>query len=198
MTIAELVEKYIQCRDKKAEYKAEYDLKVAKVEEAMDKIENKFLEVFASTGMESIRTEFGTAFASSRTSCTVADNCAETGQKCDESTGKCIDITVYCKEDADCDGDLVCNTDTGQCIDKTQDCTTGIECGEGFICNEDTGDCILVTHDCNEEGCPENQTCNISTGRCEKIKGTSYLWVLYITIPILILLIWFLIRELNK
>jgi hypothetical protein len=73
MTIAELVEKYIQCRDKKAEYKAEYDLKVAKVEEAMDKIENKFLEVFASTGMESIRTEFGTAFASSRTSCTVAD-----------------------------------------------------------------------------------------------------------------------------
>ena len=131
-------------------------------------------------------------------SCTVADNCAETGQKCDESTGKCIDITVYCKEDTDCDGDLVCNTDTGQCIDKTQDCTTGIECGEGFICNADTGDCILVTHDCNEEGCPENQTCNISTGRCEKIKGTSYLWVLYITIPILILLIWFLIRELKK
>lgn len=131
-------------------------------------------------------------------SCTVVDTCAETGQKCDESTGKCIDITVYCKEDADCDGDLVCDQDTGNCIDKTQDCTTGIECGEGFICNEDTGDCILVTHDCNEEGCPENQTCNISTGRCEKIKGTSYLWVLYITIPILILLIWFLIRELRK
>jgi len=131
-------------------------------------------------------------------SCTVADNCAETGQKCDESTGKCIDITVYCKEDADCEGDLVCDQDTGDCIDKTQDCTTGIECGEGFICNEDTGDCILVTHDCNEDGCSENQTCNISTGRCEKIKGTSYLWVLFITIPILVLLIWFLIRELKK
>jgi hypothetical protein len=73
MTAAELVEKYIQCRDKKAEYKAEYDQKVAKIDEAMDKMESKFLEVFAATGMESIRTEFGSVYASSRASCKVAD-----------------------------------------------------------------------------------------------------------------------------
>ena len=73
MKVSELVSKYIELRDKKAEIKAEYDLKVARIDEVMDKIENKFLQVFQETGMESIRTEFGTAFASSRTSCTVAD-----------------------------------------------------------------------------------------------------------------------------
>lgn len=73
MTPAEIVEKYIQCRDKKAEYKAEYDQKVAKLDEAMEKMESKFLELFSATGMESIRTEFGTVYTSSRISCKVAD-----------------------------------------------------------------------------------------------------------------------------
>jgi hypothetical protein len=73
MKVSELVAKYIELRDKKAEIKAEYDLKVARIDEVMDKIETKFLQVFAETGMDSVRTEFGTAFASSRTSCTVAD-----------------------------------------------------------------------------------------------------------------------------
>lgn len=73
MKVSELVAKYIEIRDKKAEIKAEYDLKVSRLDEMLDKIENKFLQVFSETGMESIRTEFGTAFASTRTSCTVAD-----------------------------------------------------------------------------------------------------------------------------
>jgi len=73
MKVSELVAKYIELRDKKAEIKAEYDLKVARLDEVMDKIESKFLQVFAETGMDSVRTEFGTAYSSARTSCTVAD-----------------------------------------------------------------------------------------------------------------------------
>ena len=73
MKVSELVEKYIDLRNKKAQLKAEYDEKVSKIDGNLDKIEAKFLEVFDETGMESIRTEFGTAFASVRASATIAD-----------------------------------------------------------------------------------------------------------------------------
>ena len=73
MKVSELVSKYIELRDKKAQIKAEYDVKVAKVDDVLNKIEAKFLEVFEQTGMDSVRTEFGTAYASLRTSCTIAD-----------------------------------------------------------------------------------------------------------------------------
>lgn len=73
MKISELVAKYIELRDKKSEIKAEYDAKVAKVDEVLNKIEAKFLEVFESTGMDSVKTEFGTAYSSLRTSASIAD-----------------------------------------------------------------------------------------------------------------------------
>lgn len=73
MKISELVAKYIELRDKKAEIKAEYDAKVAKVDEVLNKIEGKFLEVFEQTGMDSVKTEFGTAYSSLRTSASIAD-----------------------------------------------------------------------------------------------------------------------------
>lgn len=73
MKISELVAKYIELRDKKAEIKAEYDGKVAKIDEVLNKIEGKFLEVFEQTGMDSVRTEFGTAYSSLRTSASIAD-----------------------------------------------------------------------------------------------------------------------------
>ena len=73
MKVSELVSKYIELRDKKAQIKAEYDGKVAKVDEVLNKIESKFLEVFEQTGMDSVRTEFGTAYASLRTSVSIAD-----------------------------------------------------------------------------------------------------------------------------
>ncbi len=73
MDINVIVSKYIQLRDKKSELKAEYDAKVAKIDEVMDKVEAKLLEHFAATGLESVRTDSGTAYKSSRVSATVAD-----------------------------------------------------------------------------------------------------------------------------
>lgn len=73
MKISELVAKYIELRDKKSTIKAEYDGKIAKIDEVLDKIEGKFLEVFESTGMDSVKTEFGTAYSSLRTSASIAD-----------------------------------------------------------------------------------------------------------------------------
>lgn len=73
MKISELVEKYVALRDKKAEYKGEYEAKVAKVDQILNKIECKLLEVFEQTGMDSVKTEFGTAYKSVRSSASVAD-----------------------------------------------------------------------------------------------------------------------------
>lgn len=73
MKMSELVAKYIQLRDKKAEYKAEYDTKVAKIEEVLDKIEAKFLQVFEESGMDSVKTEAGTAYKSTKVSVTTGD-----------------------------------------------------------------------------------------------------------------------------
>jgi len=73
MKMSELVEKYIQLRDKKSEYKAEYDAKVVKIEEALDKIEAILLETFDKTGLDSAKTEFGTAYTTTRTTASVAD-----------------------------------------------------------------------------------------------------------------------------
>lgn len=73
MKISELVAKYVQLRDKKAEYKGEYEAKVAKIEDTLNKIECKLLEVFETTGMDSVKTEFGTAYKSVRSSASVAD-----------------------------------------------------------------------------------------------------------------------------
>jgi hypothetical protein len=73
MKMSELVEKYIQVRDKKAQLKAEYDMKASKLDEVMTKIEAKLLEVFENTGMDSVKTEFGTAYTSTRTAASVAD-----------------------------------------------------------------------------------------------------------------------------
>ena len=73
MKISELVSKYIALRDQKAQLKAEYDGKVAHIEDTLDKIESKLLEVFQQTGMESVKTEAGTAYTSTRSTASVAD-----------------------------------------------------------------------------------------------------------------------------
>lgn len=73
MKLNELVGKYIQLRDKKAALKKEYDEKVAGVDSVLDKIEAVLLKTFDETGMESVKTEFGTAYKSTRTSASVAD-----------------------------------------------------------------------------------------------------------------------------
>lgn len=73
MKLSELVAKYIELRDKKAQIKAEYDGKVAKLDENLDKIEAVLLKTFDSTGMDSAKTEFGTAYTSTRTTASVAN-----------------------------------------------------------------------------------------------------------------------------
>ena len=73
MKLSEAVSLYIQLRDKKAQMKAEFDALVAPVQEKMDKLEAKLLDVFNQTGMDSVKTEFGTAYATTRSSASVAD-----------------------------------------------------------------------------------------------------------------------------
>ncbi len=73
MKLSEAVELYIKLRDRKAEMKAEFDAQVAGIQEKMDKLEAKLLEVFNKTGTDSVKTPFGTAYTSTRVSVTAAD-----------------------------------------------------------------------------------------------------------------------------
>ena len=73
MKLSEAVSLYISLRDKKAELKAELEAQVRPIQEKMDKLEIKLLEAFESTGVDSVRTEFGTAYKSVRTTASVAD-----------------------------------------------------------------------------------------------------------------------------
>jgi hypothetical protein len=73
MKLSELVEKYIALRNKKRELKSTYEEQVAGIDGTLDKIEAKLLQVFDQTGMESVRTDFGTAYKSTRSSASVAD-----------------------------------------------------------------------------------------------------------------------------
>lgn len=73
MKLDELVAKYIELRDKKAEIKAEYEAKVAKIDTVLDKIEVKLLQTFDEIGMDSCKTGAGTAYTSTRTTASVAD-----------------------------------------------------------------------------------------------------------------------------
>lgn len=73
MNYNELVEAYIKYRDVKAQYKAEYDAKVQKLELVLEKIEQKLMAYMNETGLESIRTGAGTAYKSVKTTASVAD-----------------------------------------------------------------------------------------------------------------------------
>lgn len=69
MDINILTEKYIQLRDKQAEYKA----KIAKLEEAKEKVEAFMLQFLQDNNTESVKTATGTVYKSVFTSATVAD-----------------------------------------------------------------------------------------------------------------------------
>lgn len=68
-----LIEKYIQLRDKKAALKAEFDGKVAPVDEAMARIEAYMMKVLTDLGSDRIGGATGVAFKSTVNSATVAD-----------------------------------------------------------------------------------------------------------------------------
>ena len=73
MKLSDLVAKYIELRDKKYELKHQYEFKAAKIDEVLDKIEAKLLETFDGAGIDSCKTEAGTAYASSFSTASVAD-----------------------------------------------------------------------------------------------------------------------------
>lgn len=73
MKMSELVGKYIEARERKAQMEAEFKMKTARLDEVMNKIEAKLMQVFQETGMDSVKTEFGTAYTTTRTTASVAD-----------------------------------------------------------------------------------------------------------------------------
>lgn len=68
-----LIEKYIQLRDRQKQLKAEFDEKVAPIDEAMKRIENHLMCVLNEQGADRIGCATGVAFKSTVTSATVAD-----------------------------------------------------------------------------------------------------------------------------
>lgn len=68
-----LVERYVKLRDLKAKIKTEYDEKIGKVDEAMEKIEGDLMSFLNQTGLETANSKFGTFFKRTTTSAKVAD-----------------------------------------------------------------------------------------------------------------------------
>jgi len=73
MRLDEIVEKYIQLRDKKAIADADHKAATAKMSVMLDRMEAMLLQQFDETGLESVKTKAGTAYKHIRTSATVAD-----------------------------------------------------------------------------------------------------------------------------
>ncbi len=73
MKLSELVAKYIELRDKKAQMKAEYEEKVHRLDAALDQMEGALLKTFDAAGMDSVKTEFGTAYTTVQSTASVAD-----------------------------------------------------------------------------------------------------------------------------
>lgn len=69
----QLVKLYIQLRDRRAERKRGYEMEDEGDKGKQEKIEGILLKRFQDNGLESIKTEFGTAYKSTRTSVSVAD-----------------------------------------------------------------------------------------------------------------------------
>lgn len=68
-----LVATYIQLRDIKADIANKAKAKIEKVDAQMDKIEGLLLAQFTSLGIDSVKTEKGTAFVTTKTGAKVAD-----------------------------------------------------------------------------------------------------------------------------
>ena len=73
MKLSEAVAMYIKLRDTKAQIAAEAKAQIAPIDEKMDKLESKLLEAFDRAGMDSVKTEAGTAYTSVRTTMSVSD-----------------------------------------------------------------------------------------------------------------------------
>ena len=73
MDLPKIAEMYIKIRDAKAAAKTAFDAETKRMTDAMVKLENLALDCLNPAGAESIKTEFGTVFKKTRSSCTVKD-----------------------------------------------------------------------------------------------------------------------------
>ena len=73
MQLDKIVERYVALRDRKAQMKKDFEESVAEITSAMDRLENAILQTLNEQGVESVRTQFGTAMKIRSTSVTVAD-----------------------------------------------------------------------------------------------------------------------------
>ena len=71
--IDQLIDKYIQLRDRKSAIKEKYDTAVAQIDDAMEKVENVILAHLNAQNLDSVAAPTGTAFKQSVTRATVAD-----------------------------------------------------------------------------------------------------------------------------
>jgi len=71
--IEDLVDRYVKLRDKKAELKSAYEKSIAGIDNGMGRIEAFIQNTMNTLGVESLRTEYGTAMQVVRTSASVAD-----------------------------------------------------------------------------------------------------------------------------
>jgi roadblock/LC7 domain-containing protein len=68
-----VVAAYVKLRDMKAQMAAKFKAEVAKVDEAIQKLDARLLAQLSAANAESIRTQAGTFFKTVKTSATVAD-----------------------------------------------------------------------------------------------------------------------------
>lgn len=71
--VEDLVDRYVKLRDKKAELKSAYEKSVAGIDSGMARIEAYVQNLMNTLGVESLRTDAGTAMQVIRTSASVAD-----------------------------------------------------------------------------------------------------------------------------
>lgn len=71
--IDQIVDGYIQLRDRKAQLKAEYDAAIAPIDEMLAKAEAHIRAEFQASGIKSAKTDKGTAYLQERTSATAGD-----------------------------------------------------------------------------------------------------------------------------
>lgn len=73
MTLDDMVAKYMQLREMKAELKKRYQVKAERIDEGMNRIEAEILKRFTEQGIQSSKTAHGTPYIQLRESVTVAD-----------------------------------------------------------------------------------------------------------------------------
>lgn len=73
MKVDVLIAKYVELREKKARMDEEHKQRLAPINKAMDTLEAYILKNFQESGVESARTDAGTAYISEKSSTTVAD-----------------------------------------------------------------------------------------------------------------------------